>query len=124
MKHLESLESSQVKLQGDRPSPETPRGSLSNLRAPARVYDVESYAMCSKNRALDYFDGTAWTPRLRSPSSIMTPVGTYFGWQCVAWSSGPGEAHTTGGDPFLSPVPYTSWICFSVVYTVHHTRQI
>lgn len=46
MKHLESLESTQVKLQGDRPSPETPRGSLSNLRVPAQVNDVESYTMC------------------------------------------------------------------------------
>lgn len=128
MKHLESLESTQVKLQGDRPSPETPRGSLSNLRVPARVNDVESYTMCSKNSAFDYFDGAAWTPRLRSPSSIMAPARTYFGWQCGAWSTqlstGPREAHTAVGDPFLSPVPHTSWICFSVVYTVHHTRQI
>ena len=36
MKPLESLESTQVKLQGDRPSPKNPRGSQSNLRIPRR----------------------------------------------------------------------------------------
>jgi len=40
MKHLEILDSTEVKLQGGRSSPETPRGSQSNLRVPARVNDV------------------------------------------------------------------------------------
>ena len=42
MKHFESLESTQPKLQGGRPSPETPRGSQSDLRVLAWVNDVES----------------------------------------------------------------------------------
>ena len=37
MKDLESLESTQGKLQGDRPPPETPCRSQSNLRVPTRV---------------------------------------------------------------------------------------
>ena len=41
MKDLESLESTQGKLQGDRPSPETPCWSQSNLRVPTRVNDVD-----------------------------------------------------------------------------------
>ena len=44
IKHLESSESTQVKLQGDCPSLKTPRGSQSNLRVPVRVNDVEGGA--------------------------------------------------------------------------------
>ena len=60
IKHLESLESTQVKLQGDCPSLKTPRGSQSNLRVPVRVNDVEGGAkkICSKKSTFDYFDGT------------------------------------------------------------------
>ena len=41
-----------------------------------RVCDVEGGAYCSKNSAIGYFDGTAWTPRLSSPTPIMAPVAT------------------------------------------------
>ena len=38
---LESYESTQIKSQNDRPSPEIPHESRANLRVPARVCDVE-----------------------------------------------------------------------------------
>ena len=44
-----------------------------NLRVPTRVYDVEGGAIFSKNSTVVFFDGTAWTPRLRSPTPIMAP---------------------------------------------------
>ena len=44
-----------------------------NLRVPTRVYDVEGGAIFSKNSTFVFFDGAAWTPRLRSPSPIMAP---------------------------------------------------
>ena len=46
-----------------------------NLRVATRVYDVEGGAIFSKNSTFVFFDGVAWTPRLRSPSPIMAPVG-------------------------------------------------
>ena len=45
-----------------------------NLRVPTRVYDVEGGAILSKNSTFVFFDGAAWTPRLRSPSPIMAPA--------------------------------------------------
>ena len=45
-----------------------------NLRVATRVYDVEGGAIFSKNGTFVFFDGAAWTPRLRSPSLIMAPV--------------------------------------------------
>ena len=39
-----------------------------NLRVATRVYDVEGGAIFSKNSTFVFFDGAAWTPRLRSPS--------------------------------------------------------
>ena len=45
-----------------------------NLRVATRVYDVEGGAIFSKNSTFVFFDGAAWTPRLRSPSPIMAPV--------------------------------------------------
>ena len=51
------------KLKEDRRSPETLCASLSNLPVPARVDDVESGSIRSKNSAISY--GTAWTRRLR-----------------------------------------------------------
>ena len=44
-----------------------------NSRVPARVYDVEGGAIFAKNSTFVFFDGFAWTPRLRSPSPIMAP---------------------------------------------------
>ena len=44
-----------------------------NVQIPEQIYDVEGGADCSKNSAFDYFDGTAWTPRLQSPTSIIAP---------------------------------------------------
>ena len=41
IKPLESYESTQIKSQNDRPSPEIPHESRANLRVPARVCDVE-----------------------------------------------------------------------------------
>ena len=73
MKHLESLERTQRKSQNDRPSPEIPHESRTNSRVPARVCDVEGGVVCSKNSTFGYFDGTAWTPCLRSPTPIMAP---------------------------------------------------
>ena len=48
----------------------------SNLRVATRVYDVEGGAIFSKNSTFVFFDGAAWTPRLRSPSPIMAPALT------------------------------------------------
>ena len=45
-----------------------------NLRVATRVYDVEGDAIFSKNSTFVFFDGAAWTPRLRSPSPIMAPA--------------------------------------------------
>ena len=78
MKHLESSESTQRKSQNDRPSPEIPQESRAKLRAPARVFDVEGDAACSKNSTFGYFDGAAWTPRLGSPTPIMAPGSSLF----------------------------------------------
>ena len=78
MKHLESSESTQRKSQNDRPSPEIPQECRANLRAPARVFDVEGDAASSKNGTFGSFDGTAWTPRLRSPTPIMAPGSSLF----------------------------------------------
>ena len=44
-----------------------------NSQAPVPVCDVEGGAIGSKNSTFGYFDGTAWTPRLRSPTPIMAP---------------------------------------------------
>ena len=41
-----------------------------NVQIPDQIYDVEGDAVCSKNSAFDYFDGTARTPRLQSTTSI------------------------------------------------------
>ena len=49
-----------------------------NLRVATRVYDVEGGAIFSKNSTFVFFDGAAWTPRLRSPSPIMAPVTGLF----------------------------------------------
>ena len=46
-----------------------------NVRVPARVYDVEGGAIFAKNSTFVFFDGFAWTPRLRSPSPVMAPDG-------------------------------------------------
>ena len=45
-----------------------------NLRVATRVYDVEGGAIFSNNSTFVFFDGAAWSPRLRSPSPIMAPV--------------------------------------------------
>lgn len=58
-----------MKSQNDCPSPEFPLESRANWRVPARVCDVEA-------AHFGYFDGTAWTPRLRSPTPIMAPAFT------------------------------------------------
>ena len=50
-----------------------------NLRVPARVYDVEGGAIFAKNCTFVFFDGFAWTPRLRSPSAIMAPAMDFGG---------------------------------------------
>ena len=44
-----------------------------SLRVATRVYDVDGGAIFSKNSTFVFFDGAAWTPRLRSPSPIMAP---------------------------------------------------
>ena len=55
------------------------RASLhAKLRVPTRVYDVEGGAIFSKNDTFVFFDGAAWTPRLRSPSPIMAPALLWF----------------------------------------------
>ena len=56
-------ESRQTKSQNNSLSPEIPRREPRNLRVPARVSNVESGAVFSKNSTFGYFDGTAWTPR-------------------------------------------------------------
>ena len=78
MKHLDCSESTQRKSQNDRPSPEIPQESRAKLRIPARVFDVEGDAACSKNSTFGYFDGAAWTPRLGSPTPIMAPGSSLF----------------------------------------------
>ena len=54
------------------------RTAAQNLQVPARVCDVESGAVCSKNSTFGYLDGTAWTLRLRSLTSIMAPDNAPF----------------------------------------------
>ena len=54
------------------------RRAAQNLQVPARVCDVESGAVCSKNSTFGYLDGTAWTLRLRSHTSIMAPHNAPF----------------------------------------------
>ena len=49
-----------------------------NLRVATRVYDVEGGAIFSKNSTFVFFDGAAWTPRLRSLSPIMAPGFMYY----------------------------------------------
>lgn len=44
-----------------------------NVQIPDQIYDVDGGAVCSKNSAFDYFDGTARTPCLQSPTSITAP---------------------------------------------------
>ena len=78
MKHLDCSGSTQRKSQNDRPSPEIPQESRAKLRVPARVFDVEGDAACSKNSTFGYFDGAAWTPRLGSPTPIMAPGSSLF----------------------------------------------
>ena len=54
------------------------RRAAQNLQVPARVCDVEGGAVCSKNNTFGYLDGTAWTLRLRSHTSIMAPDNAPF----------------------------------------------
>ena len=49
MNHLESSESTQIKSQNDRQTPEIPHESRVNLRVPVRFNDTEGGAICSKN---------------------------------------------------------------------------
>ena len=74
MNHLESSESTQIKSQNDRPSPEIPHESRVNLRVLVRFNDIEGGAICSENSTFDYFDESAWTPRLRSSTPITAAV--------------------------------------------------
>ena len=64
--------------QDNRPSPEIPTrepckfvGSHTSLRVAQG--NVEGSAVCSKNSTFGYFDGTAWTPHLRSSPPITAP---------------------------------------------------
>ena len=54
-----------------------------NLRVATRVYDVEGGAIFSKNSTFVFFDGAAWTLRLRSPSPIMAPEEMYVTWETI-----------------------------------------
>ena len=47
-------------------------------RVSARVCDVEGGAVCSKISTFGYFDGTAWTLHLKSPTPIMTADNALF----------------------------------------------
>ena len=58
-------------------------GPHANLRVAARVYDVEGGAIFAKNSTFVFFDGFAWTPRLRSPSPIMAPAGGSIRYSCA-----------------------------------------
>ena len=49
-----------------------------NLRVATRVYDVEGGAIFSKNSTFVFFDGAAWTPRLRSSSPIRLMIKIYI----------------------------------------------
>ena len=49
------------------------RESRANLWVSTRVCAVEGGAVCSKNSTFGYFDGTAWTPHLRSSTPITAP---------------------------------------------------
>ena len=48
------------------------------LRVPTPTYDVEGGAIFSKKSTFVFFDGAAWTPRLRSPSRINAPDKTQW----------------------------------------------
>ena len=73
LEHLERKERAQIKSKNNRPTPEIPHERRINLRVSARVCRVERGAVCSKNSTFGYFDGTTWTPRLRSSTPIMAP---------------------------------------------------
>ena len=66
-KHLEGKECPQIEWQVNRLSPEIPYERRTNLQVPARVCD----AVCSKDSTFGYFDGTARTASLQSPTPIM-----------------------------------------------------
>ena len=74
MKHLETSENTQKKSLNDRPSPQNRQESRANLR----VFDVEGGEACSKNSTFGYFDGAAWTSRLRHPTPIMARGSSLF----------------------------------------------
>ena len=74
MKHLETSENTQKKSLNDRASPQNRQESRANLR----VFDVEGGEACSKNSTFGYFDGAAWTSRLRPPTPIMAPGSSLF----------------------------------------------
>ena len=67
---LKSYESTQIKSQNDRPSPEIPHEPRKFAGPRAGLWRWGG-AGCSKNSTDGYFDGTAWNPRLRSPTPIM-----------------------------------------------------
>ena len=69
MKHLENSERTEIESQNDRPSPEIPHKSRGN----SQVVTLRVAQFVLKNSTFGYFDGTAWTPRLRSPTPIMAP---------------------------------------------------
>ena len=43
-----------------------------------RVFDVKGGAVYSKNSKFGFFDGTAWTTSLRSPTPIMAPGSSLY----------------------------------------------
>ena len=67
---LKSYESTQIKSQNGRPSPEIPHEPRKFAGPRAGLWRWGG-AGCSKNSTDGYFDGTAWNPRLRSPTPIM-----------------------------------------------------
>ena len=73
MKHLESSESTRIKSQNDRPSPEIPYKSC-GLRSKFVTLRVAQFVL--KFSTFGYFDGAAWTPPLRSPTPSLAPGHT------------------------------------------------
>ena len=97
--HLERSESTQ-KVAKRSPSPEIPLESRANSPVPVRACDVEGGAVYSKTSTFgSNFDGTALTPRLRSPTPIMAPAGIEFAhFKILVWNSGMVFEGATGSE--------------------------
>ena len=84
MKYLESSESTYIKSQNDLPSPKIPHERVAQILRFLREFVNLRVAQPVVKYTFGYFNGTAWTPRLRSPTPIMDPVTSDEGQNILA----------------------------------------